>query len=192
MDSPESLTDLAQRCQAGDRAAADRLFALYAGRLMGVAEQHLSRRVAAREDGEDVVQSVFRTFFRRHQAGDFRIDNSASLWRLLVKITVLKARAKGRHHTAEKRDVRAEAGNDAWLSEASARDPGPAEAAALVDLIETALRGLEPLHGQVLELLLQGQSVAEIAQQLGKTRQAVYRIRELLQQRLKRAGGEEQ
>ena len=42
-------------------------------------------------DADDIVQSVFRTFFRRAQAGEFRIDSSAQLWQLLVRITVLKA-----------------------------------------------------------------------------------------------------
>jgi hypothetical protein len=59
--------------------------------------------MAGRLDGEDVVQAVCRTFFRRSAAGEFRIDSSAQLRRLLVKITVLKARAWSRQHTAARR-----------------------------------------------------------------------------------------
>src|SRR3954468_14630714 len=90
----DSIADLVQRWRRGDAEAAAELFARYAGRPTRVAENHLSRRGAAREGGEDVVQSVFRTFFRRCAEGQFRVDGANQLWRLLVKITLLKARAK--------------------------------------------------------------------------------------------------
>ena len=83
------------------------------------------------------------------------------------------------------RDVRAETpGADDWLHEAVTQEPGPAEAAALVDQIEVTLRGLPAMCCQVLEMRLQGQSVAEIAPQLSVSRQTVYRVLHLLQQRL--------
>src|SRR5438876_7893226 len=143
MEEAASLADLVKRIQAGDRQAGDRLFAHYAQRLTRVAEQYLSHKLAGREDGEDVVQSAFRTFFRRSLEGKLQINSSAELWRLLVKITVLKARAKGRYHTAAMRDVRAEmaADDDAWLAQAVAHEPGPEEAVTLVDQIENLLHG---------------------------------------------------
>src|SRR5262245_12788951 len=137
MSDRESAAELAQRLRQGDPAAAAQLFARYARQLTRLAEQHLARRLAARADGEDVVQSVFRTFFRRCDRGEFTIDGSAQLWQLLVRITLLKARAVARHHTAGVRDVSAEApaGGDAGFFEAVARGPGPEEAAAFVDQI---------------------------------------------------------
>ena len=99
-------------------------------------------QLAGRVDGEDVVQSVFRTFFRRTADGEFRLDGSAQLWRLLVRITLRKARATGRVTRPTRR--RLEAAGDDWLLEAVAHDPGPAEAAALVDQIEASLHGLPP------------------------------------------------
>src|SRR5437763_633062 len=115
----------------GDALAAEALFSLYAWRLTRVAERHLSNGLAGRLDSEDVVQSVFRTFFRRSAAGEFRIDTTAQLWRLLVTITLRKVAANARYHTAAARDVAAEHGGDLWLAEAVAREPGPEEAAAL-------------------------------------------------------------
>jgi RNA polymerase sigma-70 factor (ECF subfamily) len=185
MDDDASLTDLVKRFQDGDRQAGDRLFAHYAQRLTRVAGQYLSRKLAGREDGEDVVQSAFRTFFRRSLEGQFQIDSSAELWRLLVKITVLKARAKGRYHTAALRDVRAEAAaEDAWLTQAAAHEPGPVEAAALVDQIEALLRGLPPAYGRILEMLLEGRSKSEIARNLHVSRTTVHRVVDLFRQRL--------
>jgi RNA polymerase sigma-70 factor (ECF subfamily) len=105
MAEANPLSDLLQRVQAGDPEAVGQLFARYARQLTRLAEQHLSRKLAGRLDGEDVVQSVFRTFWRRQAKGQFRIDSVAQLWRLLVTITVRKAQARGRQHTTAARAV---------------------------------------------------------------------------------------
>jgi DNA-directed RNA polymerase specialized sigma24 family protein len=185
-DAAGSPDDLVQRLRDGDPHAADGLFALYAQRLTRIAEQHLSDLLAGRLDGSDVVQSVFRTFFRRSAEGEFRIDSAAQLWRLLVKITLRKARAKGRYHTAGVRDVKAEAGNegDYWLVTAIAREPGPLEAVMLVDQIDALLQGLPVLYCHVLDLRLQGFGPTEIAARLDVSRQTVHRALGLLQERL--------
>jgi RNA polymerase sigma factor (sigma-70 family) len=186
MNPVRPVPNLAERLQGGDARAAEELFARYARRLTCLAEQHLSRKLAARLEGADVVQSVFRTFFRRSAAGEFRIDSSDELWRLLVKITLQKARAKARHHTAAVRDVTAEApgGGAALLAQAVAHEPGPAEAAALVDQIEGMLQGLPPLYGDLLRLRLEGHSASDSAARLGVSRRTVHRALQLLQQRL--------
>jgi RNA polymerase sigma factor (sigma-70 family) len=186
MDDAETLAELVRHLQAGDSQAAEELFRRYAARLTRVAEQYLSSRVGRREDGSDVVQSVFRTFFRRNAAGQFHIDSSAQMWRLLVKITALKAQAKGRFHTAARRNVAAEVADEdqAWLVTAASGEPGPEEAATLADLVETLLSGLPPEYAQVLEMRLADQGVGEIAPQLGVSRQTVYRMLALLQDRL--------
>ncbi len=182
MDKPESL---ATNNAAPDPKLVEQLFARYAQRLARFADQHLSARLAARLDGEDVVQSVFRTFFRRYSSGEIRVDSSDEVWRLLVRITLRKAQAKGRYHTAAVRDVGAEVpAGDPPLLEAMAREPGPEEAATLVDEIEGLLRGLPELHCRILDLRLQGHAAADIADQLGTSRMNVYRALNLLQQRL--------
>jgi len=186
MNAVSPIAELVERLRAGDPRAAEELFASYAQRLTCLAEQQLSRKLAARLDGADVVQSVFRTFFRRSAAGEFRIDSSGELWRLLVQITVQKARAKSRYHTAGPRDVAAEAPG-ALLPEAVAHEPGPAEAAALVDQIEALLCGLPALYCELLRLRLEGYSVSDTAARLGVSRRTVHRALHLLQQRLIRS-----
>jgi RNA polymerase sigma factor (sigma-70 family) len=187
MAETESVGGLLERWRAGDASAAEQLYKSYAQRLTRLAEQHLSQKLAGRLDGSDVVQSVFRTFFRRSTSGEFQIDSSGQLWRLLVKITLLKVRARSRQQTAHMRNPVAEVPEGAaWLAEALAREPGPDDAAALLDQIEVLLRGLQPQFGQVLEMRLQGHSVAEIAAHLGLSRQAIYRMLDLLQHRLRR------
>jgi RNA polymerase sigma factor (sigma-70 family) len=191
LDALNPTADLIARLRGGDPQAADELFARYAQRLTVLAEQQLSRKLAARLDGADVVQSVFRTFFRRSAAGEFRIDGSAELWRLLVRITLQKARFYARQHTAGVRDVAAEApgGGAALLIEAVAHEPGPAEAAALVDQIQELLRGLPALYCDLLQLRLEGHSVSATAARLGVSRRTVHRGLNLLRQRLTRVAG---
>jgi RNA polymerase sigma factor (sigma-70 family) len=193
MDETDPVTDWLRRWCAGDEQGAELLFARYAARLTHIAEQHLSRKVAAREGGEDVVQSVFRTFFRRSAEGLFRIDTSAQLWRLLVKITLQKARTRGRYHEAKKRSAAAEVrpADDAWVAEALDREPGPAAAAELVDLMEAVLQGVPPLYCRVLELRLQGMVPADVARELHVSRNTVYRALDLFKQRLLECGGED-
>jgi RNA polymerase sigma-70 factor (ECF subfamily) len=186
MLNPCSLTELVQRYRQGDPDAAGQLFAHYAQRLSRLADQHLSRKLAGRMEGEDVVQSVFRTFFRRTTAGEFQIDSSAQLWQLLAKITVRKARAQGRYHTAAVREVAAEQPeglNDAIL-ELAAREPGPEDAAVLMDHIEVLLKGLPSRYCQILELRLRGYAATDIASHPGVARRTVYRALALLGQRL--------
>lgn len=180
------IADLLQRCRQGDEQAARELFVHYARRLTRIADVHLNQKLAGREDGEDVVQSVFRTFFRRSAGGEFQFDSSEKLWKLLVQITLRKVRSRARYHTAEKRDVGAEEAGEAWWFEALADDPGPAEAAELMDLIGAVLKGLPPLYGQLLEMRMQGQEVADIATALRLSRQGVYRALDLLKERLAR------
>lgn len=162
------FTDLVERYRQGDADAARDLFTAYSQSLGRLAERYLSRKLTGRVDGEDVVQSVFRTFFRRTAQGEFQIDSETQLWRLLVKITVLKARAQGRNHTAGVRDINREhsAAEEDALPDLVSREPGPEEAMILVDEIEVLLRGLPAFYCNVLDLRLQGQSADEIARRL--------------------------
>jgi RNA polymerase sigma factor (sigma-70 family) len=192
MDETDPVADWIRRWCAGDQQAAELLFERYAARLTHVAEQHLSRKVAARESGDDVVQSVFRTFFRRSAEGHFQLDSSAQVWRLLVKITLQKARSHARYHTRKKRSAGAEVApaDDSWVAEALDREPDPAAAATLVDLLEEILKDVPPLYCRVLELRLQGMELAAVARELKITRTTAYRALELFKRRLIECGGE--
>ena len=184
-DQNPSGIDLVRRLQEGDSRAVEQLYARYVRQLVRLAERQLGGKLAARLDAEDVVQSAFGSFFRRDARGDFEIGSSLELWRLLVKITLNKTRAKARHHTTEGRDVAAEAAaGETLVAQALARGPRPDEAVAFVDQVEALLCGLPEPYGQILDMRLTGHSVAEIADALGVSRQSVYRVMNLLRQRL--------
>ena len=94
MEETPSRSSFIERLQAGDPKAEEQLYTRYAQTLIQVAQKNLGKVVKRRLDAEDVVQSVFRTFIRRNAEGEFQIKSSDKLWRLLVKITVLKRENK--------------------------------------------------------------------------------------------------
>lgn len=91
------------RVLAGSESAADELDRRFRQRLCALVEREMDERFRRREDPEDIVQSVFRTFFRRARGGEFAIDQSVAVWHLLVKITINKVRRKAKFHNAATR-----------------------------------------------------------------------------------------
>ena len=83
MDQGHSV-NLVHRWRGGDQKAAEELFRRYANRLIGLARSRLSRKLARRVDPEDVVQSVYRSFFHDVRDGRYDLQRGGDLWRLLV------------------------------------------------------------------------------------------------------------
>src|ERR1051326_1884519 len=63
----------------------------YTQRLLGLAREHLPQRIRRRMDPEDVVQSVYRSFFQRLEGGQFVFEESNDVWRMLAGMTFNKA-----------------------------------------------------------------------------------------------------
>jgi DNA-directed RNA polymerase specialized sigma24 family protein len=76
---------------------------------------------------------------------------------------------------------------DELLGPSMAREPEPDADAMLMDELDAPLRGLPKLFREVLERRQLDQPVVEIAEQLGVSRRAVYRILDVLKERLKRS-----
>src|SRR5262249_28653226 len=110
MPDPTDNRILADLCRAGDPEAARLLFDRYVDRLVALARRRLSQALAARVDPEDIVQSVFRTFFGRLKQGRFQLDEQDDLCKLLVRITVHKTLRQVAFQKAAKRDPSQEAG----------------------------------------------------------------------------------
>jgi RNA polymerase sigma factor (sigma-70 family) len=168
-DRADDSMNLMARWRQGDQQAADALFVRYATRLIALARSRLSSRLAQRLDPEDVVQSVYQSFFVGARNGKFELHGPGDLWRLLVALTVNKLQHQVERHTADKRSVELErnfGGEDSLCGlqpQLFAREPTPEEAAALTDEVEQLMRKLEPLERQMLELRLQGCNLEEIA-----------------------------
>ena len=95
---------LIEMWRQGDEDAARQIVDRYIGQLLALARRHLSQRLAGRVDPEDVVQSVFRTFFVRVKEGQFVFAEQDDLCKLLVRITLHKTLRQVAFHKAAKRD----------------------------------------------------------------------------------------
>ena len=129
---------------------------------------------------EDVVQSVFRSFFRRQGAGEFEFDGWGGVWALLVKITSRKINRRSNSFHCERRNIKRELTRkqhaDELPWEFPAREPTPADVACLEDTIHQLMESLTAEQRYVVVLRLQLYSVQEIAVKIGKSERTVQRI----------------
>src|SRR5688572_4792353 len=98
--------NLLTRFRRGQEDAATVLYLRYAKRLNALARSKCSPALAHRVEPEDIVQSVFRSFFRKAAEGLYDVPEGEDLWKLFLVITLNKIYAKSVFHHARKRDVR--------------------------------------------------------------------------------------
>jgi RNA polymerase sigma factor (sigma-70 family) len=182
--------------RAGDSLAVGEFCRRYGDRLERVARGKMVDGLHRRFGPDDVAQSVCRTFVRRMQGGQFTLDGSESLWRLLCAITLTKVRAGARHHLRQKRGLDREVhlpassrdeGGGAF--QPAAPDPTPAEIVEFADELDHLLAGLEEEDRRVVDLKLQQHDNAEIAEALGCSERTVRRILARLQEQFEKALG---
>jgi RNA polymerase sigma-70 factor (ECF subfamily) len=175
--------------RAGDQQAARELFDRYVDRLLALAHRRLDHRLAGRVDAEDIVQSVFRTFFHRAKENRFDVKDPDDISKLLFRITIHKTLRQIAFHRRGKRDAQLEAGahreGDELLMEQFAGEPTPEEAATLVDEMEHFLSQLKPEERQILEMRMEGYNNQEISEKMDisdrKIRRLLERLRGLAQ-----------
>jgi len=183
-DSPSDHS-LLQRFRRGQDDAPTLLFLRYAERLRALASKQSSQAMATRVDPEDIVQSVFRTFFRRAAAGQYDVPEGEEIWKLLLVITLNKIRALGTFHQAARRDVRQTSGGNAYDRAIESMAGKDAEALTVLRLvIDEILEALPPGHRPIIELRIEGYEVAGIAQQVRRSKRTVERILQEFRERL--------
>src|SRR3954469_10130191 len=144
---------LLRRIQRGQADASTALFLRYAKRLHAIASSQSSEELARRVDPEDIVQSVFRTFFRRAAEGHYTVPDGEEIWKLLLVIALNKIRAVGAFHRAAKRDMRLTSGGEAYeraLESESVHDETALTVLRLV--VEELLEGMPMPHRRMIEL----------------------------------------
>jgi len=191
MSGESSFDDLMAGLRAGDKGAASEVFNRFVQRLIALARSRLDAHVRQKEDPEDVVQSVFRSFFNRQADGQFEIESWDSLWAMLSLITLRKCGNRIEYFRAARRDVKAELRVDestesraAW--QAVARDPTPSQAAALAETVEEVMRGFEDWEREVFSLRLQEYTIPEISDRVGRAERTVRRALDRIKNRVRR------
>jgi RNA polymerase sigma-70 factor (ECF subfamily) len=184
----ERRTDrsLLMRFREGEQDAATELYVRYARRLQALAQRQTGADLAARFDPEDVVQSVFRTFFRRAAEGCYEAPGGEELWGLLLVIALNKVRKLASRHRAEKRSAqRTVAAEDA--GELVRMADGDALAYDTMRLVvEELIESLPPPQDAVVRLRIEGHEVADIARATGRSKRTVERTLQQFRERLNR------
>lgn len=186
-ETGSAFRSFAVRLTAGEGPAAADLVARYSARLVALARQGLSPALRAKCDPEDVLQSVFRTFFRRLGTGDVDLRDWESLAGLLALLTVRKCQHRVRHYRTAGRDVRLEVrldGADGGPICVPDRDPVPDEVAAFAELTDRLLRSLNDRDREVIARVIAGEGTSEIARRLCRTQRSVQRAIARTRQRL--------
>ena len=194
MSPKSSFQDLLSQLQAGDEVAAAKIYQRYARLLIGMARGHLDTLIRQKVDAEDVVQSVYRSFFHRFGLGEYELENWQSLWGLLISITLRKCGRQIEYFHAQKRDVRRENtyainSKDSMVQwQAIAREPTSEEAAILTETMEQMLSLFEPRQRDIISLSLQGYTQQEISEQIGCSERTIQRLLNTARQKMKTEG----
>jgi DNA-directed RNA polymerase specialized sigma24 family protein len=177
--SDESVTQWLEQLQAGDQAAAQKLWERYFHRLVGLARGKLEGAPRRAADEEDVALSAFDSFCRGAERGHFpRLEDRDNLWRLLVTLTVRKAYHLARDEQCQKRGGGAVFGETVFsdtdvdappsLEQAISREPTPAFAAQVAEECERLLLSLgDDELRSIAVWKMEGDTNAEIAARLG-------------------------
>jgi RNA polymerase sigma-70 factor, ECF subfamily len=168
---------LLRRLRGGSQDAATQLYLRYADRLRALTRTRFSGDLSPRLDVEDIVQSVFGSFFRGASRGYYDVPAGEELWKLFLVIALNKIRAKGAYHRAAKRDVRLTAAGEGLEQMAEVPAGSDEVAYAVLQMtIDEVLQRLPPQHEEMLVLRIEGHEVADIARQTGRSKRTVERV----------------
>jgi RNA polymerase sigma-70 factor (ECF subfamily) len=181
-----SDSSLLRRYRLGDADAATALYVRYAQRLSRLADRRTGADLRSRFESDDVVQSVFRTFFRRVARGAYDVPDGDELWGLLMVITLNKVRLAAARHRAAKRSVASTAGASPEILATLCSGDDEAARQLLRLTIDEYLAGLEPADRKILDLRIAGHEVDEVAQRCGRTKRTVERVLQRLREGLRR------
>jgi RNA polymerase sigma-70 factor, ECF subfamily len=175
--SEPSDHSLLWRSREGDQDAATQLYLRYAKRLSALVESQCSANLARWACVEDLVQSVFGSFFRRICQGYYDVPDGEELWKLLLVIALHKIRGKATYLHAAKRDAhRTINGEEARQRLELQVNVEESQNAYLKLALDEALEQLPSQSRVIAKLRIQGYEVAEVARETGRSRRSVERI----------------
>ncbi len=187
--------------KAGDSIAANRIWQHYFDRLVRAVRARLTGQNRAVSDEEDIVLSVFESFYNAAENGRFPdLSDRDDLWQLLMRMAARKVVDKRRHDLRQRRggNVRLhsldqtdenQSEEDGRVIEAIGNEPSPEMVLMMQEAVEQLFSHLGV--GQLRDLAgakLEGYTNAELAQRFGCSERTIERrlnlIREKCQQEL--------
>lgn len=179
--STQKLSTLLEDARHGVDYAAAEIHREFVDRLVKLASKRINRRFQAKISPEEVVQSVFASFFRRNGDESYCLEHWNELWALLVKITVNKCINKVKAFDTSKRDIGRENGQCKSYDSVSSTffgcdgEPSAQEMAIFNESLDELFDRIPEFSQRVVGLRLQGMSNFEIAESLNCSERTVYR-----------------
>jgi DNA-directed RNA polymerase specialized sigma24 family protein len=179
------LTRYARDLYATDTArreeARSQIWRHFRERLAAEVRRRLDPRILRRAGDDDVVQSVFASFFAAAPGPAGPPRDRVELWRLLVHFTACKVANTAERHRARCRDVRREepldrpacGGAMVPYEPADLHALDPANEAAAREQFDRLLAALPCDLQQVFVMRLEGYTNAEIAARIGRVERTV-------------------
>ena len=182
-DSP-SFDRLLSGVRKGDvDGAGEIIVRRFAARLAALAAAKVGERLGRRIDAEDVVQSVFRTFFRRLDDGLMELRDWESLWGLLTRISVCRICRHAEHNAAARRNQ----GRETDLADdiqAFDREPRAEEVSIAEELRDRLIAEMTEKHRAIVLRILDGATHEAIAKELATSIATVERVHRGARERL--------
>ncbi|QDV47632.1 RNA polymerase sigma factor RpoE [Stieleria neptunia] len=197
MSDDKTVSRWIDQVKDGDSIAAAELWQHYYDRLVRNVRNHLRGQNRGVADEEDVVVSVFESFYRAAEQGRYpEMSDRADLWRLLLKMSARKVIDKRRRERRQRRgggertfSLAAGSDGEDALIEVIGDEPTPDMVLTMTESVESLLSHLG--DGQLREIAIgkmEGFSNAELATRLSCSERTIERrlhlIRETCQQEL--------
>ena len=169
----ETISHWIALAKEGHNDSFERLWQRYFTALVALARKNLSHRTVRFADENDVVQSAMASFYFRAKEGNYPdLSDRDGLWRLLISMTLNKARAHARKEGRRAELLEREFSGESFLR----GEPGPDMACEMTDQLEQLLDQLEDETLRTLALgKLEGYSNQELADRIGKSLPTVER-----------------
>ena len=191
MSSHEQVSHWIRLVKDGDSAAANRLWHHYFDRLVRSVRGRLAGQNRAVSDEEDIVLSVFDSFYDAAHQGRFPdLSDRDDLWRLLLRMAARKVVDKRRHDQRQRRGGQVNLHSldrpvdDDSVIEAIGDEPSPEMVLMMQESVEQFFSHLGV--GQLSELAgakLEGYSNAEIAERFGCSERTIERRLHLIREK---------
>ncbi|TWU50821.1 ECF sigma factor [Rubripirellula tenax] len=177
--------------KAGDSAAANQIWQHYFDRLVRAVRARLYGQNRAVSDEEDIVLSVFDSFYVAAEKGRFPdLSDRDDLWRLLLRMSARKVVDKRRRDKRQRRGGNVQvhslgqSGDDGNLIEAIGDEPSPEMVLMMQESVAEFFSHLGV--GQLSDLAgakLEGYSNAELAERFGCSERTIERRLHLIREK---------
>lgn len=196
MSETNNISHWIDQIKDGDSVAANRIWQHYFDRLVQAVRRRISGQNRAVSDEEDIVLSVFDSFYAAAENGRFPdLSDRDDLWRLLLRMSARKVIDKRRHDMRQRRGGNVQVrslgvgGEDEAIIEAIGDEPSPEMVLMMQESVEQFFSNLGVGHLRDLAgARLEGYSNAELALRFDCSERTIERrlhlIREKCQQEL--------